>query len=276
MFEPITPEVLQLVRSIEKMHRVILSQRNDSFRPLHRSVADGLAAINDAALNPIGAIRGVASQKVWLCGHNVSLILMVGETETETFSVGFPFATTFQATSVQDGKRRRYWASQFDGCSIQTDSNVQLHNRALATAPDGGNLVKKLEFDDVDLPFRLTDGQLAVQHWLIEFLNRTGIAQQHLGREISIGANCFSDLLALELKTLAAFERFIHERWHTLNSASPPPSRETIAAALEVLGVRTRSRGRRAFRPTPPRSELKRQLSTQLRLRKSKVQRAAI
>lgn len=268
MFKPITPEVLESVRSSEKAHRMIMSPRDSSFRSLRRSVADGLAAISDAAFTPVGPIRGIVSNKVWLCGQNVSLILMVGETEAETFSVGFPFATTFRATSLQDGKRRSYWASQFDGCFIETDGKVRLFNRALAQAPTG-NLVEHLEFDDVGLQFELTEVQLAIRDLTVRYFNESGIAQQRLGREVSAGN--FTDLLALKLKRLEPLLGYIVEHWHTLSIASPPPSRETIATALEALCIRPRSRGKRAVRPSPPRSILEGQLSTRLRLRTSRL-----
>lgn len=271
MFEPITPAVLEAVRSSAKTHRMIMSPRDSSFRSLRRSVADGLTAINEAAFAPVGAIRGVASNKLWLCGQTVSLILMVGETETETFSVVFPFATTFRATSVQDRKRRRYWASQFDGCYIEADGKVRLYNRALAGVRDGGSIVEHLEFDDVDLPFQFTERQLSIRDLFVRFVNESGMAQQHLGREVKIGANTMSDLCALELKSLEPLCQYINKHWSSLAGASAPPSRETVAATLEVLGIRTRSRGKRALRTPPPRSVLADQLSTQLRLRKSKV-----
>lgn len=269
MFKPITPEVLESVRSSEKAHRMIMSPRDSSFRSVRRSVADGLAAINDAAFTPVGPIRGIASNKVWLSGQNVSLILMVGETEAETFSVGFPFATTFRATSLQDGKRRSYWASQFDGSFIETDGNVRLYNRALAQAPDGGNLVEHLEFDDVGLQFELTEVQLAIRDLAVRYFNESGIAQQRLGREMSAGN--FPDLLAVKLKRLEPLQGYIVEHWPTLASASPPPSRETIATTFEALCIRPRSRGKRALRQPPARAILERQLSTQLRLRTSRV-----
>lgn len=269
MFKPITPEVLESVRSSEKAHRMLMSPRDSSFRPLRRSVADGLAAISDAAFAPVGPIRGVVSNKVWLCGQNVSLILMVGETEAETFSVGFPFATTFRATSVQDGKRRSYWASQFDGCFIETDGKVRLYNRALAQAPNGGSVVEHLEFDDVGLQFELTELQLAIRELTVRYFNESGIAQQRLGREVSAGY--FPDLLAVKLKRLEPLQGYIVEHWQTLSTASPSPSRETIATALEALCIRPRSRGKRALRQSPARALLERQLSTQLRLRTSRV-----
>lgn len=269
MFKPITPGVLESVRNSAKAHRMIMSPRDSSFRPLRRSVADGLAAICDAAFTPVGPIRGAVSNKVWLCGQNVSLILMVGETEAETFSVGFPFAATFRATSVQDGKRRSYWASQFDGCLIENDGKVWLYNRALAQAPHGGNVVEHLEFDDVGLQFELTDVQLAVKELAIRFFNESGIAQRRLGHEVSAGN--FADLLALKLKGLDPIQGYIVEHWHTLSLGSPPPSRETIATTLEALCIRPRRRGKRALRRPPPRSILEGQLSTQLRLRTSRV-----
>lgn len=272
IFPPITPEIMDAVRISPKTPRMIMGQRDDaSFRPLRRSVADGLAAIEREALRPIGPVRGSTSRTVLLCGHNVSLILMVGETETETFTVGFPFATTFKATSLQDGKLRTYQATQFDGSYIDSGGTVQLHNRALVRARDGGDYVKNLEFDAADLPFRLTELQLDVLDLLIPFLNETGIAQQQLGRKVSTGNHRFADLFSIKLQTLNPFQTFIDERWNTMRAGVPPPSRETIAATLEALGVRARNRGRRAFRPAPSRSELERQLSTQFHLRKPKV-----
>jgi hypothetical protein len=211
----------------EKPWRLLSSMYDESFRPTIRSLADALAAMDRAAFDPIGELRGGASdQGIWH-KRKCALTWIEGETACERFRVAIPVSTEFTGWDKR-GHRYRQPISDFDGAIILRDGSLRLEKNLW---------VQRVRFIFPHLTFLLTGNQRYIARLVSEF-------QNPCGGELSLRPIDYSGLATTEITSLRAVTEFVRSNWNSLVTGSPPPSRETIASTLEALFARARTRER--------------------------------
>lgn len=245
---PSNQEVLNFIKTSHKPHRLILSIRDEKHRPTRPNLTTALDAINDNDLEPIGDLRGFASEMAWVAGRWVAWVAVLGETKKETFQIGLPFAKTFRAHRIREDERAQFRISQFSNCRIERGGLVQLS--------DKNTWINRIELDPVELPFVFSALQREIAKLTAVYLNTEG-----LGRDLPTDHIDFDGISEVEVKELGPIAEFIIRHWR--ESTSNPPSREKIASTLAALGTRSRMRGKHVYR--------KDQILPHLHLRKQKI-----
>ncbi len=212
----------------EKPWRLVNSMYDSgSFRPLLRSLSDALAAMNDAAFNPIGELRGGACDEgIWL-KRGCALTWIEGETACERFRVAIPTSTEFAGWDKR-GHRHRRPIKEFDGALIKVDGSLQLKDNSW---------IQRVRFIFPRLTFLLTHNQQYIAQLVNEFQRQTGY-------DLPICPVDYAGLAETTITSLGPVTDYIRSRWRLEVTGSPPPSGETIASTLEALFIRPRRRDR--------------------------------
>jgi hypothetical protein len=233
------PSAIELSPIEHKPYGFISKMRDAKHRPLIRSLADVLNIIESRGIEPIGDLFGRSNGLQCFAGRVGSFCRVEGETATERFGIAIPFAECFFGTDA-NGKRRKVRIDWFDG------ARIAFGNGCMTVKPKW--LFKNVQFRISKLPFNWSETNFRISALVAQFANETGLSQCNLGRELPTSYVDFPGLAQIEIAGLDPVVEFVRSRWRESSTDIPPPSRETIAAALAALSMRSRARGRHAVR----------------------------
>ena len=213
----------------EKPWRLVLSMYDHTrnFRPLIRSLSDALAAVKAAAFDPVGELRGGASDEGIWRKRGCALTWIEGVTACERFRVAIPTSTEFAGWDKR-GHRHRRPIKDFHDTLIKLDGSLQLEKNLW---------IQRVRFIFPRLTFLLTDNQKYIAQLVNEF-------QRQAGYDLPICPVDYAGLAETTITSLGPVTDYIRSRWRLDVTGSPSPSRETIASTLEALFVRPRTRDR--------------------------------
>jgi hypothetical protein len=181
--------------------------------------------MDDAGLIPIGHLRGGAGQIRSYGRAECALTWIEGETERERFRVAIPTSRWFSGWD-QNNRRHERSITAFNGTTILPNGSLRLTKTLW---------IGRVEFDIPPLTFVLTDVQKHIALLVSEFLNISG-------HSLPTKYVDYVELGKVKLTSFRPVADFVRSNWHRDGVNTPSPSRETIAATLEALFMRSRSR----------------------------------
>ncbi len=208
----------------KKPWHLVSSAYDKDFRPVIRTLADAFETINRAGLEPIGVLRGGATEFVRYRGMNCAFVWIDGETSDQFFRVIVPYSGWFRGKD-QNKRACEFPIASFHNATIlRTDQSVRLMEKE--------NLwIDGVKFDLSPMPFVLTETQKLIAELVSEYLNLAG-------HNLPTKKIAYARLCEVELPSLQAVVDFVQSHWGRRGRV---PSRETIAGALEAFLMRPRS-----------------------------------
>lgn len=195
-------------------------------------MADVIDKIVSYGFKPVGELQGRCAQRGILAGRYGGLCRVEGETETERFACPIPFMDGLTGID-KAGKERFVEVRWFEGMKIYWDGSLRVTQRLR---------LWRVSFRLVDLPFEWSHLQYNLSRLITRYANETGLSRASLGRELDAGYPEYMEMSNIAVPTLKPVVEYVQKTWRDI-SVDPVPSRETIAATLEGLNMRPRTRG---------------------------------
>jgi hypothetical protein len=216
----------QRAQGIEKPMRVVLKMRDAADRPIILTLADALATMDNAGIEPIGDLRGGATSMSSYRDCLGAMTWIEGETESTRFRIAIPTSGSFSGWNFNNRRVERP-ITMFNGVTIRRDGFLRL-------AKDFW--IDRVEFDIPHFRFTLTAVELRIAALVNEYL-------RSLGHPLPANYLDYAALGRVQWTgSLQPMIDFVWLHWHREAVNSAPPSRETIAATLDALVIRERSR----------------------------------
>ena len=216
---------------------LISKMRDDSHRPLIRSMADVLEKIGSEQIELLGELRGRCHGPGVLAGHYGGLCRVEGETDAKRFAIAIPFADQFEGVD-ENGERHTQDIGSFENVIIRPDGAVQM-------LP--GIWLKRVTFGIVRLPYRWSQTNATLTRLFSEYANKAGLSKAALGRDLPTTYPDYYGLAQIRIDRLDRIAGFVADYWNQASS-DPLPSRGTIASTLATLSMRNRVRGPHSMR----------------------------
>jgi hypothetical protein len=206
--------------------RVVLEMRDAAGRPVILILADALATMDKAGLMPIGNLRGGATSMSSYRGCAGALTWIEGETESGRFRISIPTSSSFSGRTLNNDRVERP-ITLFNGATIRRDGFLRLAKNVW---------IDRVKFNITPLRFILTAVEMRIAALVNEYLH-------NLGHRLPTKYVDYAALGRLQWNTsLQPMIDFIRLHWRRETVDFAPPSRETIAATMEALFIRKRSR----------------------------------